>query len=558
MFAGKRNLKRVITLFSCVAMLSTTILIPMKNVSAAGYDYSLALKNAIGFYDANKCGKDVKTNNIFDWRGPCHTKDGQDVGLDLTGGYHDAGDHVKFGLPQGYTASVLGWALYEYDEVFKATGNKTKMLEQLKYFTDYFLKSHPDADTFYYQVGDGEEDHNYWGPPELQSEDRPTKCVANKNNPASDVLGETAAALALMYLNYRDIDSTYANKCLQAAKELYKMGTTNKGPGDGQYFYRSTSIYDDLAWGAVWLYTATGDSSYINDAKEFIVVKNESGDDPFKKRWTMCWDDMYVPALVKLAEITGEQIYKDGVEYNLNYWMNDIQTTPGGLKYLNYWGVLRYAAAASMVAAIYYKQNPNKGYLDLLKSQIDYILGDNPEKMSYVIGMGNKWTQHPHHRAAQGAIGYADNANTAPAKYLLLGALIGGPGPDDVFKESVYEYQYTEVAIDYNAGFVGALAATVKHFGNLNIPDVTKTPIPNPTPTPTTNKYLVGDVNHDNNIDSIDYALMKSYLLGMKLPENTFFKNEDDVNGDGDINSVDYALLKQRLLGMISKFPVEE
>ncbi|HPU40953.1 MAG TPA: dockerin type I repeat-containing protein, partial [Acetivibrio clariflavus] len=83
-------------------------------------------------------------------------------------------------------------------------------------------------------------------------------------------------------------------------------------------------------------------------------------------------------------------------------------------------------------------------------------------------------------------------------------------------------------------------------------------PIPNPTPTPTSNTYLVGDVNHDNNINSIDYALMKSYLLGMKLPENTFFKNEADVNGDGDINSVDYALLKQRLLGMISKFPVEE
>jgi len=558
MFIGKKHIKRSVTLFSCAAILAVSVITPLRNISAAGYDYSLALKNAIGFYDANKCGRDVAVNNVFDWRSACHTKDGYDVGVDLTGGYHDAGDHVKFGLPQGYTASVLGWALYEYEKVFEATGTKTKMLEQLKYFTDYFLKSHPDANTFYYQVGDGTEDHNYWGPPELQSEDRPTVCVANASNPASDVLGETAAALALMYLNYKSIDSAYAEKCLKAAKELYVMGTTNKGPGDGQHFYRSTSIYDDLAWGAVWLYTATGDSSYIKDAKEFIVVKNESGDDPFQKRWTMCWDDMYVPALVRLADITGEQIYKNGVEYNLNYWMNGIQTTPGGLKYLDYWGVLRYAAAASMVAGIYYKQNPNNGYLDLLKSQIDYILGDNPEKMSYVVGMGNKWTQHPHHRAAQGAMGYADNANTAPAKYVLLGALIGGPGADDVFKESVYEYQYTEVAIDYNAGFVGALAAVVKHYGNLNIPDVTKTPIPTPIPTPTGEVYPVGDVNHDKSFDSIDFAILRTKLLGKKVPENYYHEKEADVNADGIVDSLDFGLMRKKLVGKISKFPAEQ
>ncbi len=555
----KKNIKKAVALFSCVAMLSASIITPLGKASAAGYDYSLALKNAVGFYDANKCGGDVEINNVFSWRSACHTSDGSDVGLDLTGGYHDAGDHVKFGLPQAYTASVLGWALYEYDEVFEASGNKTKMLEQLKYFTDYFLKSHPDANTFYYQVGDGEADHQYWGAPEIQEGDRPTVCVANSSKPASDVLGETAAALAIMYLNYKDIDSTYANKCLNAAKELYSMGTANKGAGDGQYFYRSTSIYDDLAWGAVWLNIATGDSSYIDDAKEFIVIKNENGDNPFAHRWTMCWDDMYVPAFVKLAEVTGEQTYKNAVENNLDYWMNTIETTPGGLKYLNYWGVLRYASAASMVAAIYYKQNPDKGYIEMLKSQMDYILGDNPENMSYVVGMGNKWSQHPHHRAAQGGQGYADNANTYPAKYVLLGALIGGPDNKDEYKDSVHEYQYTEVAIDYNAGFVGALAAVTKHYGDSNIPDVTKTPPSNPTPTPTKAPFVVGDVNRDGVFNSLDFATMRSGLLGTIIIGNSKYNKEAaDVNGDGLINALDFACMRQKLLGIISKFPIEK
>ena len=55
-------------------------------------DYQEALKYSILFYDANKCDRDVAADNVFDWRGPCHVDDGKDLNLDLTGGFHDAGD----------------------------------------------------------------------------------------------------------------------------------------------------------------------------------------------------------------------------------------------------------------------------------------------------------------------------------------------------------------------------------------------------------------------------------------------------------------------------------
>src|SRR5512138_212281 len=103
-------------------------------------NYADALSKAITFYDANKCGPNVAAGNAFSWRGACHIQDGADVGVNLTGGFHDAGDHVKFGLPQGYAASVLGWGLYEFRSVFDSQGLTSKMLSQLKYFTDYFLK----------------------------------------------------------------------------------------------------------------------------------------------------------------------------------------------------------------------------------------------------------------------------------------------------------------------------------------------------------------------------------------------------------------------------------
>ena len=42
--------------------------------------------------------------------------DGADVGLDLTGGWYDAGDHVKFNLPMAYSQAMLAWAVYEAED----------------------------------------------------------------------------------------------------------------------------------------------------------------------------------------------------------------------------------------------------------------------------------------------------------------------------------------------------------------------------------------------------------------------------------------------------------
>jgi expansin (peptidoglycan-binding protein) len=69
-------------------------------------------------------------------------------------------------------------------------------------------------------------------------------------------------------------------------------------------------------------------------------------------------------------------------------------------------------------------------------------------------------------------------------------------------------------------------------------------------------KSLVGDVNGDNNINSFDYALMRSFLLG-KIDD---FPVQDgmwsaDTNGDEEINSIDFGLIRKYILGMIDVFP---
>ena len=145
-------------------MLVTVLLVLLtSSCFAAEHNYVDVLAKSILFYEANWCGPDAG-NNRLQWRGPCHTRDGEDVGLDLTGGFHDAGDHVKFGLPQCYTASVLNYTMYLYEDVLKETEQYDYLYNICKHFTDYFIKCNPDENTFYYQIGDGDVDHAYLGP----------------------------------------------------------------------------------------------------------------------------------------------------------------------------------------------------------------------------------------------------------------------------------------------------------------------------------------------------------------------------------------------------------
>ncbi len=70
---------------------------------------------------------------------------------------------------------------------------------------------------------------------------------------------------------------------------------------------------------------------------------------------------------------------------------------------------------------------------------------------------------------------------------------------------------------------------------------------------------VYGDLNADNNVNSLDCALMVKYILGIisEFPDNVKVSSAD-VNGDLLINSTDLTLIKSYVLRIICKFPVEE
>ena len=121
--------------------------------ASAQYDYARALQYSMFLYDANMCGTEVSENSLLSWRDDCHVYDAKlpldstntnmsngyisryknildpdgDGTVDVAGGFHDAGDHVKFGMPQVYSASTRGWGFYEFREQFEELGQHVHM-----------------------------------------------------------------------------------------------------------------------------------------------------------------------------------------------------------------------------------------------------------------------------------------------------------------------------------------------------------------------------------------------------------------------------------------------
>lgn len=91
-------------------------------------------------------------NNKISWRGDSALNDGKDAGLDLSKGMYDAGDHMKFGFPMAFTATVLAWSILEYGDQMAAAKQLDPALDSLKWITDFLINAHPSDNVLYIQV----------------------------------------------------------------------------------------------------------------------------------------------------------------------------------------------------------------------------------------------------------------------------------------------------------------------------------------------------------------------------------------------------------------------
>lgn len=464
-------------LLAALAVLAGLVAAPATAQAAPAFNYGEALQKSIWFYDAQRSG-DLGPDNRVNWRGDSALTDGRDVGLDLSGGFYDAGDHVKFGLPFSASMTMLAWGALEEPAAFQRSGQLAPLKANLRWGMDWLIKAHPQPQVLYGQVGNGNADHQWWGPAEVMPMARPSYKI-DANCPGSDLAGESAAAMAAASMVFAD-DPAYANTLLTHAKQLYTFADQRRGKysdciTDAQNFYRSWSGYhDELVWGAIWLYRATGDPAYLAKAEaEYPNLSNEQQTNTKSYRWTIAWDDKAYGAYVLLAELTGKERYFADANRWLDYWTTGyngqrVTHSPGGLAFLDTWGSLRYAANTAFVALVHSENVTDPArrarYHDFGVRQINYTLGQNPRNASYMVGFGQNPPRNPHHRTAHGS--WTDNIQQpAQSRHVLYGALVGGPDANDGYTDSRQDYVANEVALDYNAAYTGALAKLYDEYG---------------------------------------------------------------------------------------------
>lgn len=505
-------------------------------------NYTQALNKALMFFNAQKSGKLPKHNNVS-WRGNSCLNDGEPDTLfkDLRGGYYDAGDAIKFNFPSSFAMTMLSWSVIEYSAKYEAVGELNHVKDLIKWGTDYFLKTFNNTadsiDRLVSQVGVGDtsggsttpNDHYCW----MRPEDIDYKRPVEECHGCSDLAAEMAAALASASIVFKD-NKAYSQKLVHGAKTLFRFSREQRGRysvgNDAENFYNSTMYWDEFIWGGAWLYYATGNSSYLQLATTPGLAKHAGAFWGGPDYGVFSWDNKLAGAQVLLSRM--RLFLSPGYPYEemlrtfhnqtsivmCSYlpYFTSFNRTKGGLIQLNHGRPqpLQYVVNAAFLATLYsdyldaadtpgWYCGPNFYSTDVLrqfaKTQIDYILGKNPRKMSYVVGFGKKYPKHVHHRGAsipknkvkyncKGGWKWRDTKKANPNT--IVGAMVAGPDRHDGFQDVRTNYNYTEPTLAGNAGLVASLVALSgdksigidKNTMFSAVPPMFPTPPPPPAP----------------------------------------------------------------------------
>ena len=479
-------------------------------------DYKKALWMTTRAYGAQRSGSN---NWVVDGHLPsgvnasltglCFSTD-QDAGYDLSGGWHDCGDHVKFGQTQFYSAYMLlkGYAefptgygdYYAFDyQGYKTAGNWTwegnghipngipDVLDEVKHATDYFIKCTKDASTFYYQVGQGNPDHTLWETAVKMQ----TETVANggetrvvyKNPADASMPSFCGATLALMSRLYQPYDATYAALCLQHAQYAYTYAKANPGTvgsPDGSFYGANANWKDDYSTMCAELYWTTNTASYKTEALSYTISASPGqGKDIYGNSYGFDYSnngDIAIYNQALLGNTNANTVLNTIVN---SFYLGNVQADGQFNGGNTGWGPLRYNANTAFIVALWQKLNGTASTpVKYIYDNIDYILGKNSSNLSFITGFGTKSPLHPHHRNIynrdDNPADAIKNAMTIPTKNQQFGILVGGTRTASAFIDDVVNYQNTEGGIDYNACLVGILA-----FINSNLSPVTTHPVPN-------------------------------------------------------------------------------
>ncbi len=476
---------------SFVAAVSLLSVVPLASFAALSEDdFVEAAWMTTRFFGAQRSGQGP--NWVLD--GTKHTtsflKDSYN-GKDVSGGWFDCGDHVMYGQSQGYASYILALSYAEFRQGFydlytgdytdyKSSNDYTRkggkpngvrdLLEELRYEADFWSKAAISSSAFVTVKGDGNADHKKWVTAGMMSTlgsgegGDPRSITGNANDAFTP--GMASAMLAVMARV--DPDSANKKKYLEAAKTAYSYAKSHKGVTNSGNFY--SSEWWDGRWkdgpflAALELYRTTKDEKYKTEADEwYFDLQFSSGS------YTRLNYSNAVPLSVVMAEGVFNWAPASGALYDAEQFLDNIykKKTKDGVFMGETGGSgsfsVRSPAGGAFLYALMSKFWNEDKHDKIIEKNVAYLLGDNSNKKSYVVGFtrnGASAPKSPHHRgyyANEDPGREVDSGLQPPEKNKLLGGLIAGDFNSGSHSGTVSNWQVNEVCVDMNAPLVGAL-----------------------------------------------------------------------------------------------------
>ncbi|KAL0242126.1 hypothetical protein I308_105755 [Cryptococcus tetragattii IND107] len=465
---------------------------------APNAQWSNIIGNSLWFYDAQRSGRlnEGAYGNRVDWRNDSGLQDGSDWGLDLVGGWYDAGDYIKATFPMSFTLFALSWGALTHGHGY-SLANQTAYLDgTLRWGFDWLMKAHPSNDVLFIQVGSDGVDNNYWGGDQNIPNPRLGYPI-NSSYPGTDGWAAASAAFSLGSLLYTPgvsytptsssspptspslENSTYASQLLAHAESLYSVANSTNprqtyytALGEAVAAYPSSDWEDNLCISALALALATNNSAYYADAYNYYV---QYGLTSTQQVWN--WDSSEPAIYVMFAEVASAKpqlAQGAGLDANLTGWRTEVENYFDGLinenfknSYLTKGGLLYWKGdsdeaslnPAMAVAMLMLKYAPmasstdkTNSYNSFAQSQLNYMLGSNPMSVPYLVGQHPNSPSNPHSAPASGGSDMNNIRDDPPTEaHVLYGAMVGGPLSSDLFWDWRDDWVQTEVALDYNA-----------------------------------------------------------------------------------------------------------
>ena len=354
-------------------------------------------------------------------------------------GWYDAGDYGKYIVNSGITVFTL-LEIYEHFPKYmdSLTWNIPRefpkypeLLEEIRYNLDWMLTMQDTDGGVYHKVTTLK-----FGGSVLPEDDVAPRYAIIKNMPASL---DFAAVMAQASVVYRNIDKAYADKMLKAAESAYAWAKKNpkaiyKQPADvqtGGYVPGDENGKDEFRWAAAELYRAKAVAGAKSDKAAAGYLKDLKAN-PFTANGAW-WGDVNMLAAFRVA-LDSVDFDKGLVAAAKKTVMNEANnlravgdTSAYRLPAFPWswnWGSNSAMANNGMVLVHAYLLTGDKSYVDGAQQCLDYLLGKNPQDITYVTGFGYRSPRNPHHRPSESDL--VDDP--------VPGMLVGGPhlGKQDI------------------------------------------------------------------------------------------------------------------------------